>query len=156
MSFLTPQIITIVLLVSTLLLAIDTAMLRIKIRRLTRGKTGVDLETSIHSIDAEMKGMEVFKKEATDYFKNVEQRLSRSIQATHTVRFNALKDGSGGNQSFASAFVTEKGDGIVFSSMFLRDRVNVYSKQLSKFTSDVELSDEERQAVKGAREKIGK
>ena len=156
MSFLTPQIISIVLAIAVLMLAIDAVMLRIKIRKLTRGKTGADLETSIHSIDAEMKGMEVFKKEASDYFKNVEQRLSRSIQGTHTVRFNALKDGSGGNQSFASAFVTEKGDGIVFSSMFLRDRVNVYSKPLSKFGSDVELSDEEREAVKGAREKVTK
>jgi len=156
MSFLTPQIISAILAIAVLLLAVDTAMLRIKIRKFTRGKTGVDLETSIRSIGAEMKGMEVFKKEASDYFKNVERRLGRSVQATNTVRFNALKDGSGGNQSFASAFVTEQGDGIVFSSMFLRDRVNVYSKPLSKFTSEVELSDEEREAVKGAKEKVGK
>lgn len=156
MSFLTPQIISIVLATSVLLLAIDTALLRIKIRRLTRGKTGANLETSINTLDTEMKDIEKFKKEATEYFKNVERRLSRSVQATNTVRFNALKDGSGGNQSFASAFVTEKGDGIVFSSMYLRDRVNVYSKPLSKFTSEVELSDEEREAVRGAKEKATK
>lgn len=90
-----------------------------------------------------------FKKEITDYLETVENRLKKSIQAVHTVRFNPFKGttGSGGNQSFATAFINEKGDGVVVSSLYAREHVSIFSKPIVKGASEYELSDEEKEAV---------
>jgi hypothetical protein len=86
----------------------------------------------------------------------VESRLRRSNQAVETIRFNAFRDsGVGGNQSFATAMINENGDGVVISSLYSRERVSVFSKQVSSFNSEIELSEEERKAISGAKTKLG-
>ena len=70
----------------------------------------------------------------------------------HTVRFNPFKGtGAGGNQSFATALLNENGDGVVLSSLYSRERVSVYAKPVQKFSSEYELSGEEKQAIKSAK-----
>ena len=66
------------------------------------------------------------------------------------MRFNPFKD-VGGTQSFAVAIVNEEGDGVVFSSLYSRDRMSVFAKPISKGTSDVELTTEESTVVEEAK-----
>jgi hypothetical protein len=64
-----------------------------------------------------------------EYLTTVEKRLKKSIQGVETVRFNPFKGtGAGGNQSFSTAFVNEKGDGVVLTSMYARDRISMFAK----------------------------
>ncbi len=79
---------------------------------------------------------------------NIESRLARSIQKVETVRFNAFRD-SGGGQSFATAFLNERGDGVVISTLYQRDRVSVFSKPVEHFSSTYTLTPEEREAIAG-------
>ena len=138
-----------------LILSIDLACLRWKVRKMLRGKNET-IGDSIQSLDADIKDLEKFRSEMESYLKNVEKRLRRSSQAVETVRFNAFRgDGLGGNQSFATAIVNENGDGTVISSIYSRERVSVFSKQIGKFESDIELSEEERRAVSSAKAKLG-
>jgi hypothetical protein len=68
------------------------------------------------------------------------------------VRFNPFKGtGSGGNQSFATAFISEEGDGLVISSLHSREHVSIYAKPLRDGRSDFELTEEEKKAVKEAK-----
>ena len=58
----------------------------------------------------------------------------------------------GANQSFATALVNQHGDGVIFSSLYGRERTSVFSKPLKNHTSEHGLSEEEKQAVKKAKE----
>jgi hypothetical protein len=139
-----------------LILAADTASLRWKVRKMLRSEKNTNLGESIVSLDKDLKGLQTFRKEMEAYLLNVEKRIRRSAQVSETVRFNAFRDaGVGGNQSFATAILNENGDGVVFSSLYSRERVSVFSKQISQFNSDVELSAEERKAMEAARAKLG-
>lgn len=127
-----------------------------KIKKFTRGKNGKCLEDSIMVIKGDLDDLEKFKRDMEEYLTDVEKRLRRSTQSIETIRFNPFKgDGSGGNQSFATAFLDENGDGLVMSSLYARDRVSVFSKPIKKYTSEFELSDEEKKAVEGAKKKLG-
>lgn len=95
---------------------------------------------------------EAFRKELEAYLETVERRLKRSVQAVHTVRFNPFKGtGNGGNQSFATAFLTEDGDGVILSSLYAREHVSVFSKPIMKHASEFELSQEEKDALEKAK-----
>jgi hypothetical protein len=100
-------------------------------------------------MDKSIRGLEHFKNEVETYLATVESRLRRSTQAVHTVRFNpfAGTTGSGGNQSFATAFLDQHGNGVVISSLYARERMSVFAKPIKNGASEFELSDEERKAV---------
>jgi hypothetical protein len=133
------------------LLIIWIIRLEIKFRRLTAGKSG-NLEGSITHLKDKQQEAEKFMNEMEKYLTDVEKRLQKSVQAVETVRFNAF-DGVGANQSFATALVNQHGDGVVLSSLYGRERTSVFSKPLKAHVSEHGLSEEEKQAVKKAREK---
>lgn len=126
-----------------------------KIKRFTNGKDGRNLEDLIMTIKGNLDDLEKFRTDMEEYLRGVEKRLRRSTQSIETIRFNPFKgDGFGGNQSFATAFLDENGDGLVMSSLYARDRVSIFSKPIKKYTSWFELSDEEKEAIELARKKI--
>lgn len=138
-----------------ILLALWIVYLEIRIQKLLMGKNGKSLEDSILALKDSWQDYELFKKDSIEYLKNIEARLKRSLQSVETVRFNPFKgSGSGGNQSFATAFVNEKGDGVVLSSLYSREHVSMYSKPIKKFRSEFEMSTEEKNALSQAKEAL--
>ncbi len=129
--------------------------LEIKMRRLLIGKNAQSLEDSIVTAKENLEKINEFQKEAVNYFTSVEKRLNRSVQAVETIRFNPFKGtGEGGNQSFSTAFVCGNGSGVVVSSLYSRDRVSVFSKPLSKFESNFELTEEEKEVVANSKKSL--
>jgi len=125
--------------------------LEVKIKRLLGTSDAHSLEDSIVHAKKDIEDLKSFKKDSLDYFTHVEKRLGRSIQSVETVRFNPFKGvGEGGNQSFATVFLNEKGDGVVVSSLYSRERVSVFSKPLKKFESTFDLTGEELGVVSKA------
>jgi hypothetical protein len=154
-DYLSTDVLVLILLGLLIVVAAALVRLEIKLRRLCRGAKGADLEATINGLGKNVESLQKFEGESKGYFKNIERRIRRSTQAVDTVRFNAFRgDGLGGNQSFATAFVNEEGDGAVMSSIYTRERVSVFSKPLAKFTSEIELSEEETQAIAKARTKL--
>ncbi len=138
----------------------DQLHLRWTLRKMFRNKKCGDVGDAVIGIGNDVKALEKFRAEMEAYLKNIEKRLRRSTQSSETIRFNAFRgDGingtTGGNQSFATAFLNEDGDGAVLSSLYSRERVSVFSKPISKFDSDTPLSEEERRAVSLAKTKLG-
>jgi len=149
------EIILGILVVAILLLSIALLRLEIKMRRFFKGKNGKDLEKVISSQEEAIKKLNVFENESKNYFKNIEHRMRKSVQSVETIRFNAFRgDGIGGNQSFATAFINEKGDGGVISSLYSRERVSIFSKPIKKFESEIELSEEEKRVISLAKAKL--
>lgn len=126
-----------------------------KIRNFTRGKDGKSLEDSMIMIKKGQDDLISFRKDMEQYLTEVERRLRRSTQSVETIRFNPFKgDGSGGNQSFATALLNENGDGLIISSLYARDRVSIFSKPIKKFSSEFELTEEEKKAIADAKKKL--
>lgn len=126
-----------------------------KVKNFTRGKAGHSLEESMIMLKKGQDDLIGFRKNMEQYLIKVEKRLRRSTQSIETIRFNPFKGtGSGGNQSFATAFLDENGDGLVMSSLYARDRVSIFSKSIKKFKSEVELSEEEKKTINDAKKKL--
>jgi hypothetical protein len=108
-------------------------------------------------LEKDIKALGQFRKDAGIYLENVEKRLGRSIQGIGTVRFNPFRgNGEGGNQSFASSFLNEKGDGVIISSLYSRDHVSVFSKPVKEYKSEYELTQEEKDSMEKAKQSFVK
>lgn len=114
-----------------------------------------NIADSLQHVASDIEDLQDFQNKTESHIKNVEQRLQKSIRSVHTIRFNPFQgSGEGGNQSFATAFLNEDGNGVVMSSLYTRDRVSVYSKAIKNFTSEYGMSEEEKEALEKAKEKL--
>ncbi len=147
--------IVLILLSAGILIAIGLIIrLNYRLNKILGGKKAETLEDSISSILEDVKALKHFKEEMGTYLSGVEKRVGKSIQGIGTVRFNPFKgEGQGGNQSFAASFLSEKGDGVVLSSLYSRDRVSMFAKPVKNGKSEYELTEEEREALKLAEQK---
>ncbi len=126
-----------------------------KIKLFTLGTGITNLEELFKALRTDIRVLGEWKNQSIDMFKQIDTRLQKSIRGVETVRFNPFKGtGVGGNQSFATAFIDEKGNGVVFSSLHARDRISIFSKPLSNFISTYELSEEERAVIEKAKNSI--
>ena len=139
----------IVLCVVTIILLVLVIILYMKLRRFLVGIDSKHIGDSLTFVSNNLKDLQEFKMELEKYLTTVEKRLKKSVQTVNTVRFNPFKGtGGGGNQSFATSFLNEEGDGVVISSLYSRDHVSVFSKPIKKHASEYERSEEEIEAVK--------
>lgn len=126
--------------------------LELRLKKLCRGTNKENLETGLHKAQEQVEEFNVFKADTLSHFKDVERRLNQSVQHVATIRFDPFKgEGHGGNQSFATALLDEKGDGVVISTIHTRERVGVFSKPIKNGTSVHELTPEEEEVIEKAR-----
>jgi hypothetical protein len=126
-----------------------------KINRLLGGSGAKNIEQSLVSIHQNLSELKTFRSELEKYLESVERRVRQSVQSVETLRFNPFKGtGDGGNQSFATSFIDENGDGVVVSSLYSRERVSIFSKPVKGFASEFELTEEEQTVVDGAKKKL--
>lgn len=136
-------------------LAIWNARLESRISKFMKGKDAKSLEETVESVIKDINILRRYRTDATAYLETVENRLKGSVQCVETLRFNPFKGaGEGGNQSFATAFVNERGEGVVISSLHTRDRITVFAKPVREFSSEHELTEEERHVIQKAKERI--
>ena len=125
-----------------------------KLGKLLVGKSK-NLDDSIALLTKEITELNKFKATAEETFKNNDARLKKTISGLETVRFNPFKgNGSGGNQSFATAFLNEEKNGVIISSMYSRDHVSIFSKPIKNLVSEHELTNEEKEALAKAKDSI--
>ncbi len=129
-----------------IMLTVWVIVLELRLRRLMRGKSGGDLEDLIKKINDDLDTLIEARSELRKDIESIRQRMRHHIRGIKTIRFNPFKD-SGSNQSFATAFVNDNGDGVVISSLYSRDRVGIYAKPLEAHASEYELSNEEKQVI---------
>ena len=116
--------------------------------------TAKNLDETLSLLQKDIERLLVESKDTAETIKIIESRLQKSIRGVHTVRFNPFQGTSGSNQSFATTFLNALGDGVIVSSMYSRERVSVFAKPIKNFTSEYELTAEESDTIKKAREKI--
>ena len=102
------------------------------------------------------KEIETLKKlshEASEKLTEHDARISSSMRGVGMVRFNPVPE-SGGGQSFSTALIDEKKDGIIISTMYARERMSVFGKPIKNGKSEFELSEEEKKALLEAEKRL--
>ncbi|MGM0482639.1 MAG: DUF4446 family protein [Patescibacteria group bacterium] len=129
--------------------------LKQSIKDMLGGESAKTIEDSLKKTAEKLKEKERKEEEIKNRLISLEKRMKKSIRGVETVRFNPFKGiGGGGNQSFSTSFVDEEGDGVVISTLYSRERVGVYGKPVSGFSSEHTLSEEEERSLNKARERI--
>lgn len=127
-----------------------------KLGKLLVGKSK-NLDDSFAIVTREIIELRKFQNSAEETFKDHDARLRKAISGVETIRFNPFKgDGSGGNQSFATAFLNEEKNGVIISSMYGRERMSIFSKPIKNLTSEFDLTGEEKEAMNKAQDSIKK
>lgn len=138
-----------------LILLVWVLRLELRLNRFRVGKGAKTIDESLSNISHALSVCNDFRNEAEKWLKELDRRVCGSVRGVSTMRFNPFKGtGSGGNQSFATALLNERGDGVVISSLYSRDHMSVFAKPVKQFSSEYELSDEEKEALKNARERL--
>lgn len=124
-----------------------------RLRRLVRGGDGKTLEGTIRTLQDRVTALESYAVKTSGTLSAIDARLKKSVRGVAMKQFDPFQ-GQGGQQSFSVALVDESGDGVVVSSIHARDGVRVYGKALTRFTSQRELSNEEKDAIVEAKKKL--
>ena len=69
-----------------------------------------------------------------------------SVQKVGFLRFNPFQD-TGGDNSFVIALLDGKDNGIVLSSLYMREGTRLYAKQITRGAAKQPLSDEEQKVL---------
>lgn len=120
-----------------------------RLKRFFVGKKAKDLEDTIATLEDDITKLKSAKEKTEKEIAEINQKLKKSIRGLETIRFNPFPD-QGSNQSFAIGMLNEDGDGVVFSSLYSRERTSIYAKPIKKGKSEYELTEEEKQALKKA------
>lgn len=146
-----PEIIFLVLIGVLLLVGIIWAIRTEKrLRRFFSGKKGRDLEDSIEILEENISKLKSAKENIEKELVEVNKKLKKSVRGLETIRFNPFPD-QGSNQSFAVGMLNEEGDGVVFSSLYSRERMSIFAKPVKKGKSEYELTTEEKEVLKKAK-----
>jgi len=121
-----------------------------RLKRFFSGKKGKDLEESIITLEENTSKLKSAKENIEKELIEVNKKLKKSIRGLETIRFNPFPD-QGSNQSFAVGMVNEDGDGVVFSSLYSRERMSIFAKPVKNGKSEYELTIEEKEVLKKAK-----
>lgn len=126
-----------------------------KMKKLLIGEAK-NLPESLENIRQELEELKLFRENTNFLFTDLQKKLGKTVQGLELVRFNPFKGGgTGGNQSFTTSFVNEKGDGIVVSGLYYSgDRMNVFVKPVKAFSSNFELMEEELEVIEKSKKTI--
>jgi hypothetical protein len=84
-----------------------------------------------------------------------ERRLDGSVSRVGVLRYDAFNE-STGRQSSSIALLDDRADGVVISAILQREQARVYAKPIVAGDSELELSPEEREAMRIAVERDGR
>lgn len=121
-----------------------------RVSSLLAGKNAKSLEDTILHVISEIKRIDTDWQSKEKVIKDINKRLKSNGRGVGLVRFNPFTN-SGGNQSFAVAFLNEHGDGVIISTLYGRERTSIFAKPVTKWNSEFELTKEELDALERAR-----
>ena len=114
--------------------------------RLFTGRAGQNLEELAINFGSELAELDRARQEIEKFLVEANQRLSSSVRHVRTLRYNPFPD-QGGNQSFSTALLDEKGNGVIITGLHARDTMRVYAKPIRQRASDFELTIEEQDVL---------
>ena len=89
--------------------------------------------TDIKHINENLDVLNIHKTNAEQNFKNISESF-KHIKIIKSKKYNPYKEmGVGGNQPFSTAFISAKGDGVIMTSLYSRERTRVLLKKVKNW-----------------------
>ena len=123
--------------------------IEMRLKKLFRGSRASSLESLLADMAKAVDTQNDRADTNEEHLKILESRLEKQGHGVKLVRFNPFAE-VGGNQSFAVGIINREGDGVVFSSLYSRERMSVFAKPITNGASDIELTPEEQSVVTDA------
>ena len=146
------------LLVVILLFLVNTLRLnqvRKRYRTLMKGLKNANLEELLFQYAEGVNALEADVRRALQTLDVHQREIDASCGPVGVVRYNAFPD-AGSDLSFSVAVLNRDADGVVMTSIFGREESRSYAKPVVAGASTYMLSDEEKQAIQIAVEKMRK
>lgn len=121
-----------------------------RMKKLFMGTNAQNLEEVINILGHHVEKLENDRDQIFKHLKIVDKKLSQSVRNIETLRFNPFKE-SGSNQSFAIAMMNDEGNGVILSSLYARDRMSVFAKQITSGKPNQDLTQEEKKVFDKAK-----
>lgn len=118
-------------------------------KRFMKGK---DMESMEEVILAQFERMEALERSSEDNnndIKKLEENIQKAYQKAGLVKYDAFREMSGG-LSYSLALLDKNDNGVVVSSMYSREGCYSYAKEIIHGESSINLSEEEKEALKKA------
>jgi hypothetical protein len=103
-------------------------------------------------LDEILKNQDLSKREILklkEILDNLEKESDKFIQRIGIAQFNPFNE-TGGQQSFALSVLNNMRDGFILTALHSRDRTRIYIKRVYAGKSNLDLSNEEKKALKDA------
>lgn len=136
--------------VAVLMIIIWIIITEKRLKRFFLGKKAKDLEDTIISLEQNIVNLKKAKDDMQKDVTTINTKLKKSVRGLEIIRFNPFPD-QGSNQSFAIGMLNEEGDGVVFSSLYSRERMSIFAKPIKNNKSEYELSAEEKEVLEKAK-----
>ena len=147
-GFLAAALILLALLIAVM---VKQKKLRRQYNTFMQGKDGISLEGALLETIERVKNLQEQQDEFEDYVRTViEAKGKKGLYKTCMVRYDAL-EGAGGQMSFAWALLDDNNDGYLINHIYYRDGSSVFGKTVTNGKCGQRLSDEEQQALDGAK-----
>jgi len=114
-----------------------------RITRLFAGRSGQNFEELVLDFGRNLTELDRSRQEIESFLIVANERLKNSVHHIRTLRYNPFPD-QGSNQSFTTALLNEKGDGVIITGLHARDTMRVYAKPVLNQKSEFELTTEEQ------------
>lgn len=118
-------------------------------KTLFAGSNAASLEDTIRTLIGEIKRLESSQEVHEQALSELQHLFRFAVQKIGIVRFNPFDDG-GGNLSFSLAILDGHNTGFVVTSMHGRQQNRIYAKRIEQGRSEVQLTEEEVEAVRTA------
>lgn len=143
----TTSILLYILAGAIIILLIWIGLLEHRLKKFFAGTKAKNLEEVMTTLGSQVSELRDLQSKINTHLITIDSRLDTSIRKIETIRFNPFLD-AGGNQSFAIALLNDKGNGVILSSLYARDRMSIFAKPILNGKSEFELSIEEKEVLK--------
>lgn len=140
------SLISIILLIITLC---KLKTLRRRVDTLTRGKDTESMEDVMLNFFERIESLENAEQRMHQDIKEIKQNLKITYQKTGLVKYDAFREMSGA-LSYSLALLDKQNNGVLITSMYSREGCYTYAKDIVNGESEINLSEEEREALKQA------
>ena len=139
-------VVTIILLILTLC---KLKKIRKRVDALTRGKDAESMENVVLDFFERIEALENEEKNTKNDIRSIKDNLKITYQKTGLVKYDAFREMSG-SLSYSLALLDKENNGVLISSMYSREGCYSYAKDIVKGESEINLSEEEEEALKQA------
>lgn len=144
--------VSVLCLVSIIILIITLCKLKklnARVDTLTRGKNAESLEDEILKYFERIEYLEDCEKTNRSDLKEIKNNLKITYQKAALVKYDAFREMSGA-LSYALALLDKENNGVLINSMYSREGCYSYAKEVVNGKCEINLSEEEEEALKQA------